>query len=99
MGNKFGGLILGLAPLLAAPAAAQDSPKVELSLGYSYVRANPAASFVDGFNMNGASASIAGNVNDWFGVVADFGAYDVSELNGLTVGGNVITYLFGPRVS
>jgi hypothetical protein len=86
------------------------TPKIELFLGYSYLRAVPAP---DAGNrlvwLNGGSASIAYNLNRYLGLVADFGGYTNSEV--LFTGaynstievnnqdGGVLTYLFGPRFS
>jgi outer membrane protein OmpA-like peptidoglycan-associated protein len=48
--------------------------------------------------------SVAYNLNDWLGIVADFGGYRVSRFGTPTGGivsadGNVFSYLFGPRLS
>jgi len=84
------------------------TPKVELFLGYSYLRAVP--TLADGNRMvwlNGGSASIAFNLNRYLGLVGDFGGFRDSEVR-LNVGnsnsvvdsdGTAYTYLFGPRVS
>lgn len=50
--------------VLAGSALAQETPKVEISGSYSFLRF--------GTNQNGASFSVAGNVNSWFGVVGGF---------------------------
>jgi len=57
--------------LLATVSAAQDTPQVELSAGYSGLY------IVKGYTIwnNGGSASAAFNINDWLGVVGDFGGY------------------------
>ena len=77
--------------LMWLPAMAQgDTPKVELFGGYSYV----------GGNFHGWNASVAGNVNKWFGVVADvsghsggFDEVDVVERQ------RINSFLVGPRLS
>src|ERR1044072_7508743 len=76
--------------LLGITAMAQDTPKVELYGGYSYV----------GGNFHGWNAFVAGNVNKWFGLVADlsghrggFDEIDVVERQ------KINSFLFGPRVS
>jgi hypothetical protein len=83
-----------------------DAPKVELFLGYSYLRAVP--TLADGNRMvwlNGGSASIAFNLNRYLGLVGDFGGFRDSEvklMNSNSVvdsSGNAYTYLFGPRFS
>jgi outer membrane protein OmpA-like peptidoglycan-associated protein len=86
------------------------SPKVELFLGYSYLRAVPAPA--DGNRlmwMNGGSTSIAFNVTRHLGLVADFGAYTNSQMRFTgaytsTVNVNnanvaAFSYLVGPRFS
>src|SRR3989442_5416686 len=90
---------LGMLFLLAQTAAAQDTPKVDAFLGYSYVRANPATSGAPNFNLHGGSASLAYNVSNSLGLVADFGGYHVNKIGGFPVDSAVYTYLFGPRLS
>jgi len=90
---------LGMLFLLAQTAAAQDTPKVDAFLGYSYVRANPETSGAPSFNLHGGSASVAYNVSNSLGLVADFGGYHVNKIGGFPVDSAVYTYLFGPRLS
>jgi outer membrane protein OmpA-like peptidoglycan-associated protein/opacity protein-like surface antigen len=86
------------------------TPKAELFLGYSYLRAVPAPA--DGNRMmwlNGGSTSIAFNFNRHLGLVGDFGGFDDSEIRLANAGtnsssvvdssGTAYTYLFGPRLS
>lgn len=96
--RKFG-CFLALAFLLCLTASAQDAPKAEAFLGYSYLRANPATSGVPGFNLNGGSGSIALNPWNSLGIVGDFGGYHVGNIGGSGVDANLYTYLFGPRFS
>jgi opacity protein-like surface antigen len=86
------------------------TPRVEVFLGYSYLRAvpSPAAGNRLGW-LNGGSASIAFNLNRYLGIVGDFGGLDDTQLllqgtgtNPSTTvdsSGTVFTYLFGPRLS
>jgi outer membrane immunogenic protein len=90
---------LSAVSLFATPANAQDVPKFDIFAGYSYVRENPATSGIDGFSLNGGSASIAYNANHWLSAVADFGGYHSNNILGTGVDGTLSTYLFGPRVS
>ena len=85
--------------LFGATTQAQDTPKVDIFAGYSYVRENPAAAGASSFNLNGGSASIAYNANHWLSGVADFGVYDNGNIRGTGASGTLSTYLFGPRVS
>jgi opacity protein-like surface antigen len=92
--------LLAFASLFAVAAQAQEERhSVDVFAGYSYVRANPATSRTDGFNLNGGSASVAYNVNGWLSGVADFGGYHNTNILGSGVDGTLSTYLFGPRVS
>jgi len=55
-------------------------------------------------NINGGSASVAYNLNNWFGLAADFGgssisSVDLSGLPSVNVSSTLFTYLFGPRFS
>ncbi len=54
---------------------AQEIPQGELSVTYSYLRFTGDGA---GANFHGGSVSIAGNVNSWLGVVADFGGYTLT---------------------
>lgn len=107
------------APMPAASMAAampysrgrdRDTPKAELFLGYSYLRAVP--TLAEGNRLvwlNGGSASIAFNLNRYLGIVGDFGGFRDSELLLSGTGGassstpnssgSVFTYLIGPRLS
>jgi hypothetical protein len=82
------------------------APKVELFLGYSYLRAVP--TLADGNRMvwlNGGSTSIAFNFNRYLGLVGDFGGFRDSEVklanssNAVDSNGSAYTYFLGPRVS
>jgi peptidoglycan-associated lipoprotein len=84
---------------LTGTAFAQDTPKVDIFAGYSYVRENPSTNGASGFNLHGGSASIAYNANHWLSGVADFGGYHGNNLLGTGIDGTVSTYLFGPRVA
>lgn len=93
----------------ASSGADNNTPKVELFLGYSYVRAMPLKLENRIRWMHGGNGSIAFNVNNYVGLVADFAGYrsDEIRLTGagsppsfvLDADGKVFTYLFGPRLS
>ena len=99
------GTMAAPAPRPAPPPQRHEetTPKAEAFLGYSYLRANP-GSPIQGINLNGGSGSIAFNANNWFGIVADFGGYKLSNVTvtgspSVSADGTVFTYLFGPRLS
>jgi hypothetical protein len=86
------------------------TPKVELFVGYSYLRSVPSpASGNRIVGLNGGATSIAFNINRYLGVVGDFGGYNDTRLQ-LTgagadparvsdSGGSVFSYMGGPRLS
>jgi len=84
---------------IAAIASAQDVPKLDVFVGYSYFRENPSTSGVSSFNLHGGSASVAYNAKNWLSGVADFGGYHANNILGSGVDGTFSTYLFGPRIS
>ncbi len=90
--RKFMGLAL-LSCIFSLAAFAQEvgtAPKAEIFGGYQYTR------FDGGVNANGWNTSLTGNLNNWFGIAADFsGAY--KSQNGASF--NNYTYTFGPVVS
>jgi opacity protein-like surface antigen len=91
--------LLSFVSLFGVAAQAQERKTIDVFAGYSYVRANPATSGADGFSLNGGSASVAYNFNNWLSGVADFGGYTNSNILSSGTGGTLSTYLFGPRVS
>src|SRR5882672_7939061 len=90
--------VLSAALLLALAAAAQDVPRVETFVGYTYTRANSATNF-PAFSLNGGSGQVAFNFNHWIGFVMDMGAVHNGNIGGNHVDTTVSNYLFGPRVS
>jgi hypothetical protein len=82
------GFILGTLMLTITSAFSQETPKAEFSTSYSYLRLGGG----NGINQQGGSVSIAGNLNQWFGIVGDFGAYRGEGLG-------TFTFLVGPRFS
>jgi hypothetical protein len=84
-------LLALLFPLLSAFSPAQTAPAADLAVAYSplYILQG------DTIWMNGGSASLAVNANQWFGVAGDFGGYVGHIPQSLT--GE--TYTVGPRFS
>jgi outer membrane protein OmpA-like peptidoglycan-associated protein len=76
-----------------------DFPHQELFLGYSYINVSPGNNLPDA-DFNGGSASFAYNFTRYLGLVGDFGGYHTGDYGGVPdVSSNIISYLFGPRVS
>jgi hypothetical protein len=91
--------LLALVTVFGLSAKAQELPKIDASVNYSYFRANPATSGFNSFSLNGGSASAAYNFRDWLSGVADFGGYHVGSYNGVNVDDHILTYLFGPQIT
>jgi hypothetical protein len=83
-------LLVSLCSFAAFAQEGGTAPKAEIFGGYQYTR------FDGGLNANGWNTSVTGNLNNWFGIAADFsGAY--KSQNGVSF--NNYTYTFGPVVS
>jgi opacity protein-like surface antigen len=83
------------------------TPKVELFLGYSFLRNVPTSAGNRLAYLHGGSTSLALNVNRHLGLVADFGGSHANRFGPnappaggiVDASGNVFTYMFGPRLS
>ena len=84
--------------LAALSAAAQEKTTTEITVGYSFLRANPNTSSMPSFNANGGNASVAFYPWHWLGFAADFGGYHVGQIGSSSVDANMTSYLFGPRI-
>lgn len=84
------GLLLGMLSVAGFAQEKGATPKAEIFGGYQYTR------FDGGLNANGWDTAVTGNLNNWFGIAADFsGAYKTQ--NGVSF--NNYTYTFGPVIS
>ncbi len=77
---------------------AQDVPKAETFLGYTYTRFNSATN-VPAFSANGGSGQFDYNFNKWLGFVADLGAVHNDSIGSAHLDDTFANFLFGPRVS
>lgn len=97
-------LVFGVLGLSAIPARAQ---KLELFGGYSYAQIDPGGQFTQTssgkgrhFGVSGWNASVAGNMNNWFGVVFDFSGYaGTSDVEGIPEHGRFNTFMAGPQLT
>jgi opacity protein-like surface antigen len=86
-------------------AMAQESyPKAEAAPDFMYIYTSPVLGARSGFNCAGGGGTIAYNFSSQLGAAADLGDCAGLGLNnaygvGSRVGGNVFTYLFGPRLT
>lgn len=91
-------LVPAMLLLFAGLSVAQESvPAFDVFGGYSYF--NPDGSGLNGHGWEGAGTL---NLNDWFGVTADFSGHYASEeisIINSSVDTTTYTYLFGPTLS
>ena len=59
---------------------AQDTPRADLFLGYSFLRANQAQN-IPAFTNNGGLGTMGLNINDIVGFEAEFGGYHNGNVN------------------
>jgi hypothetical protein len=85
--------------LMVVGSYAQDFPKADLSVGYSYLDFD-GSNGISGAGFHSADASIAFNANRWLGVVGDFGVGHTSS-DPSVYGGSATysSYTLGPRFS
>jgi len=102
-------VLIAVALICTAAAVAQDVPKFEVPVGFSFVNVHPNLSPVTSFNIFGGGGGFVYNVTPWVGIKADFQGY--TQGSGLknalinnnipvtyNVQGNVFTYMFGPQI-
>jgi opacity protein-like surface antigen len=94
-------LLISVMCLLPLAAQAQETPKVEVFGGYSYLRSYAGG---ESAGANGWNASVTVKAKKWLGLVSDFSgyynSYDVRDAGvNLRISGHVHSFLFGPRVS
>jgi len=105
-------VFLAMTLFLGYLASAQEAPKAEVGLDYSFMRFNPENSdIVSGFSLNGGGGDVTLYVNRFFGIKAEFQGYGslTKTFNfpatadspcplGCTVvaDGNLFTYNVGP---
>ena len=90
-------VVFGIFLLFAVSALAQELPRVETYLGYTFVRVNSAIN-VPAFSANGGMGEIAFNFSKWFAGVGSFPAVHNGNISGLHVDQTLFGYMFGPRL-
>lgn len=96
-------LLLGLG-LLAGRAYGQggsgsDTPAVEISGSYSYLRTNLISPGGCCFGVNGGNGGVAFHFSRWFAVAGEIGGYEASDARGSGRSLVLTTYTVGPRLS
>src|SRR6266513_1667853 len=89
--------VLAIALLLGSLSAAQEVPKEEVYLGYSFLRVNSAVS-VPAFTANGGLASFQYNFNKNISLLGEFGGHHNGNISGAQLDSTLFSYLFGPRL-
>ena len=90
--------VIGGILLSALVAAADEMPKMEAFLGYTYTRANSATD-VPAFSANGAGGQVAYSFNKWLSAVLDVGAVHNGNIGSNIIDNTTTNFLLGPRVS
>ncbi len=98
-------LLLAFVFLLGMTAVAQDYPKFEVPVDFSFINVHPNAAGLTSFNFFGGGVGAVYNFSPIFGIKADFDGYTQGSGNHFTENGNVVnlsgnlfTYLFGPQI-
>jgi len=105
---RFGFYVIGVLLFTSMSLVAQDYPKVEVPLGFSFVNVHPDIPQITSFNIFGGGGGFVYNFTPILGIKADFMGY--TQGNGLKtkltnegyvihgdVQGNLFTYMFGPQ--
>jgi Outer membrane protein beta-barrel domain len=107
-----GVLLVAVVMLLGLAAMAQDAPKFEATVDYSYARYNASHAYTSSYSLNGGGGAIDFNFTKFLGVKMDLQGYGSNTQNfhaaagsticplgcSANVQGNLFTYLFGPQV-
>jgi hypothetical protein len=95
-----------------APAIAQDAPKFEATVDYSYARYNASHVYASSYSLNGGGGAFDFNFTKYLGIKGDFQGYGSNTQKftapsgssicplgcSANVQGNLFTYLFGPQI-
>jgi opacity protein-like surface antigen len=89
--------LVGIGLIFAVVAVAQDIPKVETFVGFTYNRVNSATN-VPAFSANGGGGQFVVNFGKWVGAVADIGATHNGNVGGYHLDSTLTSFMFGPRI-
>jgi hypothetical protein len=107
-------MLMGVALLMGKTAFAQEYPKWEESLDYTYARGNP-ANVGKPFSLNGGGGALVYNFNGFIGIKVDLQGYGSATravnnfvvvnpggvatiVNSASVQSNLFTYMAGPQL-
>jgi hypothetical protein len=88
----------GVVMLFSITAPAQDMPRVETALRYTYTRVNSDTN-VPAFSANGGGGDFVVNFNPWLGFVADLGIAKNGNIDDRNIDSIMFPFLFGPRIT
>ena len=108
---KIRGVICGTLLLLGVTAWAQEFPRAEVGVDYSYAHYAPSAPYSQAHNLNGGGGELNININEYLSIKMDLQGYG-STHTGFNIApnptfpagahgdvqGNLFTYLFGPQI-
>jgi len=100
-------LLLSISLLTAINGSAQDVPKIEVPVGFSFINVHPSLAPITSFNVFGGGGQFDVNFGNYFGIKADLNGYTQGsglrnqlEQHGYAGASNVnmFTYMFGPQI-
>ena len=80
-------LTFGAILLLSLAAWAQEFPRAELAVEYSYARFSPSTPYSKGHSLNGGGGSATVNINDYLGIKIDLQGFG-SNLSSFNIPAN-----------
>jgi Outer membrane protein beta-barrel domain len=89
---------VALMSLFVLEAVAQDVPKADIFLGYSFLRANSAQT-IPAFTANGGLANFGFNFTNHIALEGEIGGYHNGNISGKQLDTTSYSYLLGPRFS
>jgi hypothetical protein len=102
--------VAGIILLSGMVAWAQEFPRVDVGVDYSYARYGPSSPYSQGHSLNGGGGELNVNINEYLGIKMDLQGYgsntttfNIAPNSTFPAGahgnvqGNLFTYLFGPQ--
>jgi len=90
-------LALLLMTLTISEAAAQDTSRADIAVGYTYIHSNAPPSGCGCFNFNGGSISASWKFDPRWSIVGDLDIAHAGNIDSTTLSPTMTTYLAGPR--
>jgi len=90
--------IVGMVCLSTLGAVAQDMPRMEAFVGYTYVRFNKITG-APPVSANGGGGQLVYNLNTWLGLVGDVGVVHNGDIGVAHLDSRFTNFLFGPRLA